>query len=154
MKPGTFTQLYTQIVFAVRNRDAVLRKEFRQPLYEYMGGILLKQNHKPIIINGVYDHVHVFIGQNPAISISDTVWELKRGTDLFIKEKNWFKSKFTWQDGYGAFSYSRSHIDNVYKYVQNQEQHHKKATFKSEYIKFLKKFEIEYDERFLFDFFE
>ncbi|RLD90066.1 MAG: IS200/IS605 family transposase [Bacteroidetes bacterium] len=154
MKPGTFTQLYIQIVFAVRNREAILRKEIRSTLFEYMGGILLKQKHKPIIINGVDDHVHLFIGQNPAVSISDTVWELKRGTDHFVKEKNWFKSKFSWQDGFGAFSYSRSHIDNVYKYIQNQEEHHKKVTFRKEYIKFLKKFEIEYDERYLFDFFD
>ncbi len=109
--------------------------------------------HKSIIINGISDHVHVFVGLNPAISISDTVHELKRGSSLFINDEKLCKNKFSWQEGYGAFTYSRSHIDNVYKYIQNQEAHHKKITFREEYIDFLKKFEAEYDERYLFEFF-
>jgi len=153
MKPGTYTQLYVQFVFAVQNRDAVLNKDIRFRVFEYLSGILKEMKHKSIIINGISDHVHVFVGLNPAISISDTVHELKRGSSLFINDEKLCKNKFSWQEGYGAFTYSRSHIDNVYKYIQNQEAHHKKITFREEYIDFLKKFEAEYDERYLFEFF-
>jgi len=153
MKPGVFTQLYVQLVFAVKYRDRMLNDSIRKELFSYMSGTVTNLKHKSIIINGVSDHVHVFIGLNPSMSVSDTVWELKRSSSLFINNKKWFKSKFQWQDGYGAFSYSKSQIDNVYKYIENQEQHHKKTTFKEEYIDFLEKFEIEYDSKYLFDFF-
>ena len=153
MKPGVFTQLYVQLVFAVKYRDRMLNDSIRKELFSYMSGTVTNLKHKSIIINGVSDHVHVFIGLNPSMSVSDTVWELKRSSSLFINNKKWFKSKFQWQDGYGAFSYSKSQIDNVYKYIENQEQHHKKTTFKEEYIDFFEKFEIEYDSKYLFDFF-
>ena len=153
MKPGVFTQLYVQFVFAVKYRDRMLNDSIRKELFSYMSGTATNLKHKSIIINGVSDHVHVFLGLNPSISISDTVWELKRSSSLFINNKKWFKFKFQWQDGYGAFSYSKSQIDNVYKYIENQEQHHKKTTFKEEYIDFLEKFEIKYDSKYLFDFF-
>ncbi|RLD59951.1 MAG: transposase [Bacteroidetes bacterium] len=119
-----------------------------------MSGIATNMKHKSIIINGVSDHVHIFLGMNPSISVSDTVWELKRSSSLYINDKNWLSNKFNWQEGYGTFSYSKSHIDNVYKYILNQEEHHKKRTFREEYIDFLKKFEIDYDERYLFEFFD
>ncbi len=154
MKPGVFTQLFIQLVFAVKYRDRLLKEEYRTDIFSYMSGIATNMKHKSIIINGVSDHVHVFLGFNPSVSISDTVYELKRSTSLFINEKNWFSHKFNWQEGYGAFSYSRSHIDNVYNYVKNQEQHHRKKTFRDEYIEFLKKFEIEYDKKYLFEFFD
>jgi len=153
MKPGVFTQLYVQLVFAVKYRDRMLNDSIRKELFSYMSGTLTNLKHKSIIINGISDHVHVFLGLNPSISISDTVWELKRSSSLFINNKKWFQSKFQWQEGYGSFSYSKSQIDNVYKYIENQEQHHKRVTFKEEYIDFLEKFEIEYDSKYLFDFF-
>jgi len=153
MKPGTFTQLYIQLVFAVKNRDAVLHKNIRGRIFEYMSGIITELKHKSIIVNGVSDHVHLFIGLNPNISISDTVHDVKRNSSIFINKEKLSLNNFAWQEGYGAFSYSRSQIDDVYKYILNQEKHHEKITFKSEYIQFLEKFEIEYDERFLFDFF-
>lgn len=153
MKPGVFTQLYIQLVFAVKYRDRLLKDAIRPEIFSYMSGTLTNLKHKSLIINGTSDHVHVFLGLNPTMSISDTVWELKRSSSLFINNKNWFRSKFQWQEGYGAFSYSRSHIDNVYKYIENQEQHHKRTTFREEYIDFLEKFEIEYDNKYLFDFF-
>lgn len=152
MKPGTYTKLYVQLVFAVKNRDAVLHKKIRRRIFEYMSGIITEMKHKSIIINGVSDHVHIFIGLNPNRSISDTVHDVKRNSSLFINKEKLCLGNFAWQEGYGAFSYSRSQIDNVYKYILNQEKHHEKTTFKVEYIHFLKKFEIEYDERFLFDF--
>ncbi len=153
MKPGVFTQLYIQLVFAVKYRDRLLNDDIREKVFSYMSGIVTNSKHKSIIINGVSDHVHIFLGLNPNLSISDTVRDLKRSSSIFINENKWFKSKFQWQEGYGAFSYSKSQVDNVYNYIQKQEEHHKKTTFREEYIDFLKKFEIEYDKKFLFDFF-
>jgi putative transposase len=152
MKPGTFTQLYVQLVFAVRNRDAALNRNIRGRVFEYISGIVTEMNHKSIIVNGVSDHVHVFIGLNPSKSISDTIHDIKRSTTLFINKEKLSMGKFAWQEGYGGFTYSRSQIDDVYRYIMNQEKHHEKITFKQEYIKFLEKFEIGYDEKFLFDF--
>jgi putative transposase len=152
MKPGAFTQLYVQLIFAVKNRDAVLYKDIRPKVFAYMGGIILNLRQKPIIINGISNHVHIFFGMNPKMSVSDTVHEIKRNTSIFINDNKLCVGKFAWQDGYGGFTYSRSQVDHVYKYIQNQEKHHENETFREEYIKFLKRFEIEYDERFLFDF--
>ena len=154
MKPGVFSQLYIQIVFSPAHKDRLLKKHFRKDVFKYMSGVATNMKHKSIIINGVSDHVHIFLGMNPSISVSDTVWELKRSSSLYINDKNWLSNKFNWQEGYGTFSYSKSHIDNVYKYILNQEEHHKKRTFREEYIDFLKKFEIDYDERYLFEFFD
>jgi REP element-mobilizing transposase RayT len=152
MKPGVFTQLYVQLVFAVKNRDAVLHKNIRSRVFEYMSGIITGMKHKSIIVNGVSNHVHIFIGLNPIKSISDTVHDIKRNSSLFINSEKLCHGKFAWQEGYGGFTYGRSQMDNVYNYILNQEIHHKKVNFRDEYIEFLKKFEIEYDERFLFDF--
>lgn len=154
MKPGRFTQLYIQLVIAVKHRNNLLIKEIRPQVFSYIGGIIKDLGHKTIIVNGVSDHVHIFLGLNPNVSISDTVHDIKRSSSIFIKDNKLSNFKFNWQDGYGAFSYSKSHIDNVYKYIQNQEQHHKKEKFRTEYIKFLQKFDIEYDEKYLFDFFD
>jgi len=140
------------MVFAVKNRDAILNKNIRQRVFEYMSGILREMQHKSIIVNGVSNHVHIFIGLNPSKSISDTVHDLKRSSSLFINKERLCKGKFSWQEGYGAFTYSRSQLNNVYQYILNQEEHHKRTTFKEEYISFLTEFEIDYEERFLFDF--
>jgi REP element-mobilizing transposase RayT len=154
MKPGVFTQMYVQMVFAVKNRDAVLHKSIRQRVFEYMSGIVSDIKHKSIIINGVSNHVHIFLGLNPTVSISDTVYEIKRGSSLFINNQKLCLGKFSWQEGYGSFTYSRSQINDVYNYILKQEQHHKRIAFKEEYIQFLERFEVEFDERFLFDFFD
>ncbi|RLD38797.1 MAG: IS200/IS605 family transposase, partial [Bacteroidetes bacterium] len=128
MKPGVFTQLHIQLVFAVKHRDRLLNNNIRKEVFSYMSGIVTNLKHKSIIINGVSDHVHVFLGLNPSVSISDTIWELKRSPSLFINNNNWFNSKFNWQDGYGAFSYSKSQVENVYNYILSQEEHHKRRT--------------------------
>jgi putative transposase len=154
MKPGTYTQMYVQLVFAVKNRDAVLHKNIRTRVFEYMSGIVSEMKHKSIIVNGVSNHVQIFFGLNPSRSISDTVHDLKRGSSLFINQNKLCLGKFAWLEGYGAFTYSRSQVENVYNYIQNQEAHHSKKTFKEEYIDFLKKFEIDFDERYLYDFWE
>ena len=154
MKPGVYTQLYSQLVFAVKQRECLLSESIRKEVFSYMSGLLTNKKHKSIIVNGYADHVHVFLGLNPTICISDIVADLKRSSSLFINEKKWLKGKFQWQEGYGAFSYSKSHVEIVYNYILNQNEHHKKRPFKEEYLDLLKKFEVEYDERFLFEFFE
>ena len=154
MKPGVFTQLYVQLIFAVKHREALLNPTIQPRVFEYLSGIAKDLKHKSIIVNGVEDHVHIFLGLNPSISISDTVHDLKQGASLFINRNNLMPYNFSWQEGYGAFSYSKSQIKQVYQYISNQEKHHHKTTFREEYIEFLKKFEIDYDPKFLFDFFE
>jgi len=154
MKPGVFTQLLTHLVFAVKYRDRLLKSEIRDEVFSYISGIITNRKHKSLIINGVLDHVHILIGLNPDDKISDLVGTIKRSSSTFINQKRWFLGKFHWQDGYGAFSYGKSQLDSVYKYIANQEIHHKRRTFREEYVGFLKKFEIEYDEKYLFDFFD
>ena len=148
---STFSQIYIQYVFAVKGRENLLQKPWRDEVFKYMAGITKGKNQKPIIVNGVTDHVHVFIGLKPTMNISDLVRDIKNNSSNFINEQKFIKGKFAWQEGYGAFSYAHSQIDNVYQYIANQEEHHKKKTFKEEYIDFLKKFEIEYNEKYLFE---
>ena len=154
MKAGSYTQLYTHLIFAVKYRERMLLKDFRVPVFSYLSGIITNRKHKSIIVNGVADHVHILLGLNPNDKISDLVRCLKKESSLFINEKKWFRGKFHWQDGYGAFSYGRSQLDNVFNYVANQEIHHKRRTFRDEYLGFLKKYNIQYDERYVFDFFD
>ena len=154
MKPGVFTQLYIQLVFAPKYRDRLLIKEIRSEVFSYISGIITNRKHKSIIINGTLDHIHILIGLNPNDKISDLVGAIKRSSSTFINEKAWFQGKFHWQDGYGAFSYGKSQLDNIYNYIKNQEIHHKKHTFREEYIELLKRFEIEFDDKYLFNFFE
>ena len=154
MKPGTFTQIYVQLVFAVKNRDAVLSKEIRNYVFKYMSGILTNMKHKSIIVNGTSNHVHILLGLNPSISVSDTVHGIKRSSSLFINKEKLCIGRFNWQEGYGGFSYSRTQIPNIYNYIENQESHHKLKTFQQEYIDYLNTNEMEFDEQFLFDFLE
>jgi REP element-mobilizing transposase RayT len=149
--PGTFSQIYIQYVFAVKGRENLLLSPWREEVFKYMAGIIKGKNQKAIIINGVTDHVHVFVGLKPGMSISDLIRDVKNNSSNFINENKFVKGKFEWQEGYGAFSYSHSQLDNVYQYILNQEDHHRKTSFKQEYISFLKKFEIEYEEKYLFD---
>ena len=154
MKPGVFTQLYIQLVFSPKYRERLLVKEIRGEIFSYINGIITNRKHKSIIINGMPDHIHILYGANPDDKISDLVACIKRESSSFINSKNWFRQRFHWQDGYGAFSYARSQLDRVYNYIAGQEQHHKKQSFKEEYIDFLRKFEIGYNEKYLFEFFE
>jgi putative transposase len=154
MKPGTFTQIYVQLVFAVKNRETALRKEIRPHVFKYMSGILTNQKHKSIIINGLSNHVHILLGLNPSISVSDTVHEVKRSSTLFINRERLCIGRFSWQEGYGAFSYSRSQISDIYNYIENQEETHKIKTFQKEYVQYLNKREMEFDEQFLYEFWE
>lgn len=151
---GTYSQIYIQVVFAVYGRQNLLKKEWRDEVFKYMSGIVKNKGQKPIIVNGVSDHVHMFVGLKPAMALSDLVRDVKNNSSNFINEHAWIKGKFNWQEGYGAFSYSHSQISNVYDYVLNQEKHHSQQTFKDEYMDFLKKFEIKHDVKYLFEWIE
>lgn len=151
---GTYSQLYIQIVFAVKGRENLINNLWKDELHKYISGIIKGKNQKSIIINGMPDHIHAFVGLRPSMSISDLVRDIKNNSSNFINEKKFVKGKFSWQEGFGAFSYSHSDIEKVYQYILNQEQHHKKINFKNEYLELLKKFEIEFDEKYLFEWIE
>jgi REP element-mobilizing transposase RayT len=153
---NTYTQLYIQIVFAVQGRQSLIPKAHKDEFYKYITGIVQdeRRDHKLLIINGMPDHVHMLIGLKPRQALSDLVRDVKASSSGFIKEKRWLRGRFSWQEGFGALSYSRSHLDRVVKYIANQEEHHRKRTFKEEYLKTLKAFDIDYDERYIFTFSE
>ena len=151
---NTYTQLYIQIVFAVKGRQNLISEKNREAVEKYICGIISNKKCKPIAIYCNPDHVHILIGLHPAVSISDIVRDIKANSSKWINEQNWIKGKFSWQEGFGAFSYSKSQIDAVVKYILNQPKHHKKKTFKEEYLNFLNKFDIDFDEKYLFNFYD
>lgn len=151
---GTYSQIYIQVVFAVGGRQNLLHKEWRDDVFKYMSGIIRNKGQKPIIVNGVSDHVHVFVGLKPSMTLSDLIRDVKNNSTNFINDHSWIRGKFSWQEGYGAFSYSHSQMAYVYNYILNQEEHHHKQTFQEEYADFLEKFEIEHDVKYLFDWIE
>ena len=151
---NTFSQIYLQFVFAVQNRQSLIAKEHKEELHKYITGIVQNRKAKMLAVNCMPDHTHLFVGFKPTILISDFVKGIKVESNEFINDKNWMRGKFTWQEGYGVFSYGHSQLDTVINYVLNQEIHHQKRTFKQEYSGLLKKFDIKFEERYLFDFFE
>lgn len=150
---NTYHQIFIQLIFAVKGRQSLLKTEFRQDLFKIMSSMISELGHKSIIVNGMSDHVHCLIGFNPDQKISELVRDLKTKTSHFMKDKNWSTGNFSWQSGYGAFSYSRSQLEGVYRYILKQEEHHRKKSFKEEYLEFLEKFEIDYKSEYLFEFF-
>ena len=152
--PNTYSQIYIQIVFTVKGRENLIKKTNREELHKLITGIIKNRDQKLLSIFAMPDHVHLLVGMKPNISISDLVRDIKAGSSKFINDSKWVNGKFNWQEGFGAFSYSKSQIDNVIKYILNQEEHHKKETFKEEYFGFLNKFEIDYDEKYLFEWIE
>jgi len=147
---NTYHQVYIQTVFAVKYRKAIIGNEWKTDLFAVIGNLINEKNCKTIIVNGVEDHVHCFIGLKPAVSISELMQTVKAKSSKYINDHSLTPERFEWQEGYGVFSYSQSQIDRVYKYIQNQEAHHKKQTFRDEYLDFLKKFKVEYDEQYIF----
>ena len=147
---NTYTQIHVQFVFAVKYRNGLIIPSLKEELYQYISGIIKHHNHKLLAINGMPDHIHIFIGMRPTQSISDLMQDIKGSSSKWINEKKFLKVKFEWQEGYRAFSYSKSHVDNVINYIKNQEEHHKKESFRDEYLNFLKRFEVEYDEKYIF----
>lgn len=152
--PNTYTQLYIQFVFAVKFRESLIKNEWKNDLYKYITGIVQTNKSKMLAINGVADHIHIFIGYKPTIAIPDLVKDIKLASGLWINEKKPTPHKFNWQEGYGAFSYRLRDIDEICWYIQNQDEHHRKKSFKEEYIQMLNDFSLEYEEKYLFDFFD
>lgn len=149
--PNTFSQIYIHIVFAVRNRNALINQSWEDKLYKYLTGTVQKSGQKMLRINGIPNHIHFLMGIKPDCRISDLVREIKKSSSSYIKEQKLTKFNFQWQTGYGAFSVSHSQLDKVISYIVNQKEHHKKKTFKEEYIEFLNKYMIEYDKKYLFE---
>lgn len=149
--PGTFSQIYIHVVFAVKNRDSLIQSSWEERLYQYITGTVRNKGQKMLAINGVNNHIHFLIGMKPSCCLSDLVREVKKSSNEWIKENKLTKYRFSWQEGFGAFSYSQSQLDQVIKYVMSQDEHHKKKSFKEEYLDLLKKFEIEFDEKYLFE---
>ncbi len=148
---NTYSQLYVQIVFAVKGRQNLISNKWKDELYKYITGIVANENQKLIAINGMPDHIHILIGIKPNKALSDLVRDIKANSSRFINEKRWINVKFEWQSGFGAFTYSHSHLANVINYIQHQEEHHQTKTFKEEYIGFLKAFEIDYKNEYVFE---
>jgi len=148
----TYTQAYFHIVFAVQNREALIHKSWKSELEKYITGIIQNHGHKMISIGSMPDHLHILIGYNVNQNIPDLVEQIKTASNHWIKEQKFTNFKFNWQNGYGAFSHSRSQIDSVARYVLNQEEHHKKRSFREEYIDILKKMDIQFKDEYLFDF--
>jgi putative transposase len=151
---GTYSKIYIQLVIAVKGRQNLLSKSWREDIFKYIAGIIKNKGQKPIIVNGVGDHIHILVGLKPSISISDLARDIKNNSTRFINENKLVVGKFAWQEGYGAFSYAESQVDAVYRYIENQEEHHRKLGFKEEYKQFLEEYNIEHDDKYLFDWIE
>lgn len=151
---GTFTQIYVQVVFAVRGRASLIDYSWEEELYKYITGTVQNQGQKMLAINGMPDHIHFLIGMKPTCCLSDLVREVKKSSNAFIREKEFCPKAFNWQGGFGAFSYSHSGFSTVIRYIERQKEHHKKKTFRSEYKALLDQFEIEYKDDFLFEWYE
>jgi REP element-mobilizing transposase RayT len=147
---NTYSQIYIQIVFAVEGRQNLVDPRHNDELQKYITGIVTAQRHKLIAINNVQDHAHILIGQRPDAALSDLVGDIKSGSTNFINRHRWVKGRFNWPEGFGAFSYSRSQLGSVIRYIQNQQKHHQKHSFHDEYVSLLNKFEVPYDERYIF----
>jgi len=148
--PNTYTQIHIQAVFAVKYRAAVIEPEWKDELYKYMTGIIQNNGHKLLQINGMPDHIHIFFGMRPTQGLSNLMQQLKEDSSKWIKHRGFIGHPFNWQEGFGAFSYSRSQVSAVSSYIKNQEEHHRKKTFLEEYEGLLKGFEVEYDTRYIF----
>ena len=151
---NTYTQLYAQIIFSPNGRQNLIRDRIKTDIYKYITGIVKNLNQKLMIINGMPDHIHLFVGFHPDITISELVGVIKSNTSNFINDQKLVAGKFSWQRGFGAFTYSKSQVPKVISYIQNQENHHRKKTFREEYLEILDKFDVEYKSEYLFDWFE
>lgn len=151
---NTYSQIYIHCVFATKGRENILTSEFREHLFKYMYGILKNDNVFPLAVGGWKDHVHVFFELPPDLKVADIMRMLKSTSSKWINDNKFLRGKFHWQEGYGAFSYSRSQKDNVIKYIMNQEEHHRKRTFREEYLDLLKKFEVDFNEKYIFEFYD
>ncbi|MBX2980907.1 MAG: IS200/IS605 family transposase [Flavobacteriales bacterium] len=147
---NTYTQIHIQVVFAVQNRQSLIAQAWKEELYRYITTIVQASGHKLLQINGMPDHLHVLFGMRPTQALSELVQHIKQDSSKWINAKGLVRGRFSWQEGYGAFSYSNRDVPNVIEYIQNQEEHHRVRSFHQEYVDFLKDFEIEHDERYIF----
>ena len=147
---NTYTQIHIHAVFSVQNRSCIIQRSWKKDLYKYITGIINNNNHKLIVINGMPDHIHLLFGFRPAQSISDLLQDIKGGSSRWINERKLVKGRFSWQEGYGAFSYAKSDLPHVINYIKNQENHHMKMTFVEEYIALLQQFGIDYNDSYIF----
>ena len=147
---NTYTQIYLHVVFAVEGRQNLIAPEHNDELQKYITGIVTAQRHKLIAINNMPDHLHLLVGLRPDAALSDLVRDVKAGSSKFINEKRWVMGRFSWQEGFGAFSHARSQLGAVIRYIQNQQKHHAKQSFRDEYLDLLEKFGVEYDQKYIF----
>lgn len=147
---NTYTQIYLHVVFAVEGRQSLIKPEHNDELQKYITGIVSGQKHKLIAINNMPDHLHLLVGLRPDAALSDLVRDIKANSSRFIREKNWVLGRFAWQEGFGAFSYSRSQLGTVIRYIENQQTHHARQSFRDEYTELLERFGVEYDPRYIF----
>lgn len=148
---NTYTQIYIHLVFSVEERQNLISKKYKEEMHKYITGIIRNKDQKLIAINSMPDHVHILVGIEPNIALSDLVQAIKANSSKFINKKNWGMGKFSWQSGFGAFSYSHSQIPTIADYIENQEEHHSKRSFKDEYLMFLEKFNVEYNTKYVFN---
>lgn len=152
---NTYSQIYIQLIFAVKGRERLIREENRIRLEKYISGIIDNNNQKLLAVYANPDHIHILIGYNNLnVLLPNLVRDIKSNSSKFINDENWFTGKFHWQEGYGAFSYSKSQVDAVVKYILNQKKHHEKQSFKDEYIDFLTKFQVNYKNEYIFEFYD
>ena len=151
---NTFSQIYIQTVFAVSGRLSLIKPTFREGLYKYIAGIVKNQGQKLISINGMPDHIHILIGLKPSMALADLVRDIKADSSTHVNKNRWVRGKFSWQEGYGAFSYGHSQLDTIIRYIQNQEKHHRRRSFRNEYLTLLRKFDIAFEDKYVFDFIE
>ena len=148
---NTYTQLYVHIIFAVKGRESLIPKQHKEALHQYITRIITHKAQTVIQINSMPDHLHIFVGINPDVAISDLVRDIKASSSKWINEKRWFAGRFEWQTGFGAFSYAHSQLDTVVHYIKNQEAHHSRRTFREEYLEFLNRFDVAYNPKYVFD---
>ena len=147
---NTYTQMYVHVVFAVKGRTSVIRKEWKEELYKFITGIVTNKGQKLLAINGMADHIHILVGIKPTLALSDLVRDIKANSSKFIREKGWVKGLFEWQEGFGAFTLGHSQLSQIIPYIGNQEEHHRVRTFREEYIGFLQKYEVDFKPEYLF----
>ena len=151
---NTYSQIYLHFVFAVKHRQCLIEKKHKEELHKYVTGLVQNRQAKMLAVHCMPDHIHIFVGYEPAVFIPDFIKEIKVESNEFVNTKKWTHQKFGWQNGYGAFSYAKSQISNVINYINNQEKHHEKVSFRKEYHTMLDKFEVSYEEKYLFEFFD
>lgn len=149
--PDTYTQLYIHVVFSVKGRQPLIPKQHKSELHKYITGIIANKKQKVMKINSMPDHIHILVSMSPDLPISDLVRDIKINSTKFINRKRWIAGRFSWQEGFAAFSHSHSQLEEVIAYIEDQEKHHFRKTFAQEYLQFLRRFDVSYNPEHVFD---